>query len=85
MVNSFPAANSGGHVANAIRPPGLVTRTSSDAQISGLGAKMCPKLNLLEYSNCLLAVVKITEKVIHSLLIYLLAYLFAFYNTMILF
>lgn len=37
-----------------------------DAQISGLGAKMCPKLNLLEYSNCLLAVVKITEKVIHS-------------------
>jgi len=26
VVNMFPTANSGGHVANAIRPPDLVTR-----------------------------------------------------------
>lgn len=44
--NILPLASSGGQVANAIRPPGFVTRSISFIATSGLGAKICPKLDI---------------------------------------
>ena len=40
-ANNLPTKSSGGHVLNAMRPPGLRTRSISRIATSGRGAKMC--------------------------------------------
>ena len=41
-MNERPIMRSGGHVLNAIVPPGFSTRSISESANAGLGAKMWP-------------------------------------------